>query len=102
MRKIINGKMYNTETAKLIATYDSGHFHNDFNYYYEELYLKKTGEFFLSGEGGPRTKYCEVVPGGGRAYGSDIIPLTLDEAKEWAEKHMSADYFVEVFGEVEE
>lgn len=46
MKKIINGKMYNTETAEFIDSYESG-YPKDFAYVYEALYRKKTGEFFL-------------------------------------------------------
>lgn len=102
MKKIINGKIYNTETAEYIACFDNGLPHNDFNYYYEELYRKKTGEFFLSGEGGASSPYCEYLGDGWRGYGYDIVPLELYEAKEWAERHVSADRYIEIFGEAEE
>ena len=102
MKRIINGKMYNTETANRIAAYDNGCPHNDFNYYREELYLKRTGEFFLYGEGGPATIYCNVYDDGCTGFGWDIIPLELHEAKSWCERHLSADRYVEIFGEVEE
>ena len=51
MKKIINGKMYNTETAKYCGGYEFSNC-GDFNYVCEELYQKKTGELFLYGEGG--------------------------------------------------
>jgi len=55
MKKIINGKRYDTETAQLIgsASYSN---RTDFRFWSEELYRKKTGEFFLYGEGGPASK----------------------------------------------
>ena len=56
----------------------------------------------MYGEGGPSSPYCEFIGGGARTSGCAVVPLTIEEAKEWAEEHMSADYFVEVFGEVEE
>lgn len=102
MKTIINGKLYDTETAKYIACFDNGLPHNDFNYYYEEFYRKKTGEFFLYGEGGAASPYCEYLPGGMRGYGENIIPIELYEAKEWAEEHLSTEYYIEIFGEVEE
>lgn len=33
---------------------------------------------------------------------SEIIPFTEEEAKEWAEEHIDADAYMEVFGTVEE
>ena len=49
MIKIINGKKYNTDTAKMVGDYDNNQPTNDFYYFAEELYRKKTGEFFLYG-----------------------------------------------------
>ena len=53
MKKIINGRKYDTETAKHIGSRSEGQPGN-FEYFTEDLYLKKTGEFFLLGDGGPR------------------------------------------------
>lgn len=102
MKKIINGRMYNTETAKPIKFYANDGGWRDFRHYEETLYLKRTGEFFVAGEGGPMTKYAQPCGQSGRSSGSDIIPLTEREAKEWAERHMDADEYEETFGEVPE
>lgn len=84
-KKIINGKLYDTETAKFIGYYDNGCGGRDFRHMSEELYLKKTGEFFQLGEGGPLSKYSEER--GNNTCGiSKIIPLTENEAKKWAEE----------------
>jgi hypothetical protein len=101
MRKIINGKSYDTETAKLIEEYStSGLSRSDFRYYQESLYLKKTGEFFLDGEGHAMTKYRSQC-GNSSSWGSAIIPLKLSEAKEWVENHCNERY-EEIFGQCEE
>ena len=47
MKTIINGKMYNTDTAKLIET-TSHLYPSDFGWFRESLYQKKTGEFYTS------------------------------------------------------
>ena len=101
MRMIINGRKYDTETAELIESYDNGRYGNDFGQLSESLYRKKNGEFFLHGEGGPMTVYREAV-GSMWTNGEKLIPLSVDEAKAWAEKHCSVEMFEEVFGEVEE
>ena len=46
MKKVINGKMYNTDTAKRMADWSYG-YPGNFEYYEEELYKKKTGELVL-------------------------------------------------------
>lgn len=101
MKKIINGKLYNTETAKEMAHFDNGLGGGDFGHYYEDLYLKKTGEWFLYGSGGPMSIYGEPYSNGW-VGGSEIIPYTEEEAKDWAVRHLDADEYMKLFGEVEE
>lgn len=102
MKKIINGKMYNTETATELCYTNNGLGINDFNYIEEGLYKKKTGEFFLAGNGGAMTKYAHHCADRTSCAGKAIFPLTEAEAKEWAEKHMNIEKYIEVFGEPEE
>ena len=102
MKKIIKGKIYDTDTATFLAEYDSGHSVTDFQHYTEELYQKKTGEFFIYGEGGPASRYSQACPTGGWDGGRKIVPLTYEQAREWAEKNLNADEYEEIFGEVVE
>ena len=101
MKKVINGKLYNTETAELIDNYSNGLSNRDFRNITEELYRKKNGEFFLYGYGGPLTKYRERC-GDMWGSGENIIPITEAEAKEWLETHSTTETYIEVFGQPEE
>lgn len=101
MKRIIKGKLYNTETATSIGSYQYS-YPRDFHYLREELYQKNNGEFFLSGEGGPLSKYREQVDSGGWTSGEAIIPLDVEEAKEWGEAHLDVEDYIAVFGEPEE
>ena len=101
MKKIINGKMYDTETAKEIGCYNNGLGVGDFRHLSETLYCKKTGEFFLYGTGGAMTRYAKEVSDG-ITGGEEIIPFSEREAKEWCEQHLDADTYAMVWGEVEE
>lgn len=101
MKRIIDGRKYDTDTAE----YMGGNMYSypgDFHYWCEGLYRKKNGEFFLHGEGGPMSRYSEALGNNCWGDGEDIIPLTEEEAREWAEKNLSADTYEEIFGEVEE
>lgn len=100
MKKIINGKKYDTDTAKMVLSW--GNNHTGFTYCHEELYLKKTGEFFLYGSGGPMSKYAQSCGDNCTSGGSEIIPLTEKKARLWVEEHGDADDYEEIFGEVEE
>ena len=102
MKKIINGRLYDTDTAKAIGSYSNGYGAGDLYYLNETLYRKKTGEFFLFGDGGAKTKYG--VECGNRCWTSStgINPLMEEEAKECVEEHLDADIYIDVFGTVEE
>lgn len=103
MKKIIGGKMYNTETALKIAEWANDLGKGDFEWCREVLYKKiKTGEFFLYGEGGGLSPYAGYYPGGGYTDGKEINPITEDEARKWAENKLDADEYEEIFGPVEE
>lgn len=101
-KKIINGKKYDTDTAKKVGKYDNNCLPSDFHYYEEILFQKKTGEFFLYGEGGALSKYSTSLENGWHGDGYKIIPLTTQAAIEWAEEHLDADEYEAIFGEVEE
>ena len=102
MKKIINGKLYDTEKAKKLGDWDNGLYTNDLNYVCETLYKKRTGEFFLLGEGGAATNYSERIGSNDWCYGYAIMPMSFDEAQKWAEKHLDAECYQEIFGEVAE
>lgn len=102
MKKVINGKVYDTETAKKVASWYSSYARNDFHYYEEELYQKKTGEFFLYGSGNAASKYSQSCGQNEWCGGEKIVPLTYKEAQEWAEKHLDGEEYCEIFGEPDE
>lgn len=101
MKKIINGKRYDTKTARLVGLTTYG-IPGDLYYWCEDLYLKKTGEFFIHGQGGPMSKYSQAIGENQWTGGHEIIPLSLSEAQEWVEKYLSGDEYEKIFGEVEE
>ena len=101
MKKIINGKVYNTQTAKCVGEMSWGNM-SDFAYCNEELYRKSTGEYFLFGEGGGMSKYAKSSGQNSWGWGDAIIPMTIEEAKVWAEENLDGDEYEKIFGVVEE
>lgn len=83
MKKIINGKKYETDTAKFVCY---GAFGN-FGCKTVTLYQKKNGEFF---------EYHRLD---GREW---IEPVDESEAKRFAEEQMDGDEYEKYFGEVAE
>lgn len=102
MKKIINGKVYDTETAKELGSWRNAGSWRDFSHKEETLYRKKTGEFFLYGQGGPMTNYAEATGTNSWSGGERIMPLTFADAREWGEEHLDGDEYEEIFGEVAE
>lgn len=102
MKKIINGRQYNTDTATKLGGWSSPGSYSDFNHYEETLYQKRTGEFFLFGEGGANSKYAVSQGMNSWSGGCEIIPLSWEAAQKWAEEHLSADEYESIFGPVSE
>ena len=98
----IDGKRYNINTAEFIASWDNDLPYMDFGYLKETLYRKRTGEFFLYGEGGARTKYGRVDDDGRTYIGSEkIIPLTDAEARTGLKAYEEGDWTLRDWDEVE-
>lgn len=102
MKKIINGKLYNTDTARQVGTWSNSADCNDLSWVEESLYQKKTGEFFLHGQGGPNTRYAQQLEASNWTGGETISLVSYDSARQWAEDHLTADQYQAVFGEVAE
>lgn len=83
MHKRIDGKRYDTETAKRLAYWDNDKAYNDLFYYAETLYVKRTGEYFLHLEGGPRTNLARWLSDETVIGGDEIVPITETGARVW-------------------
>lgn len=101
MKKIINGKMYNSETARYVGSYSWSN-SGDFSYFEETLYCKRTGEYFIYGHGGAMSKYAQSEGQNSWSGGEDISPMTYKNARQWAEDHLDPDVYEKEFGEIEE
>ena len=101
MKKIINNRLYDTSTARLVGSYDVD-LTDNMAYIEESLYCKRNMEYFLHGEGGLKTRYARSAGPNTWTWGEKIIPLSYDAAKEWAQEHMDADAYMKEFGPVSE
>lgn len=88
IKKIVGGKMYNTQTAKELGYYWNAKSLDDCDYFYQGLYRKKNGELFLLTQTWNNVK---VAPN-----------LTEDQAENWAEKNLDTETYVNIFGNPEE
>ena len=85
MRFIKNGRLYDTDTAKHLATWDNGVNAGDLDYFQQDLYIKHTGEYYV----------CNC---GSRGYGYAVTPMTEAEARTWCETHCSTDTYIRIWG----
>jgi len=71
MRKVIESKVYDTETAELIFEWDNGCLGGDFNSCEEALYKTKKGAWFIAGSGWPMSRYA-VQLGSNNVGGGEV------------------------------
>lgn len=102
MKKIIAGKVYDTDTATKLGVWWSSNDVRSFSHCEETLYRKRTGEYFLYGYGGPMTKYARAEGQNSWTGGDRIMPMSYDEARTWAEEHLETGEYEAAFGEVTE
>ena len=95
MKKIINGKLYDTDKALRLGVAKGG---EGFSHWCEELYQKRTGEFFLYGQGGAMTKYAQALSDNSWSGGEKIMPLSFETARQWTKEHLSAEVYARAFG----
>lgn len=101
MKKIINGKIYDTKTAVNLGNWENFWDSRDIDYVKETLFRKRTNEFFLHGEGGARSCYATIDTD--RMIGGEaILPMSYEAARKWAEDHLSTEGYEAIFGAIEE
>lgn len=95
MKKIIKDKVYDTSTAGYIGEYSR--LETDSRYWFkEELYKKRTGEYFIYGVGLSASTYDELSDVSGQ--GSEkITPISFENAKLWGKMHLDAEVYEREF-----
>ena len=101
MKKVIEGKVYNTETATKIAS-ESYSTPGDFNYVHEELYVTKKGNYFLFGKGGAASIYARDLGNNSYGGGSGIIPMSRKRAFSWCQKNDCVEAIEQYFADMVE
>jgi len=96
MKKVIDGKLYDTETAEEICGYSFGN-GGDFERVDETLYRTKKGIFFIAGSGGCQSKYARATEPGWVGGGGGIVTVAAAEALKFAEVHGEADTIAKFF-----
>ena len=102
MKRIIDGKRYDTETAEKVAWVGSwsGISRSDNTYWDAGLYRTPRGRWFLAGHGGPASLFGQPV-GNWTEGGSGIAPISEGEALRYLE-HAGNIEALEQFFAIEE
>src|SRR4030067_2916952 len=99
MKKVIDGKIYNTETAELLHEWNNGIYENDFRSCKESLYRTTTTAYFIAGEGGAMSKYARSC-GSNSMCGDDGLKVVSEaQAMQWLEEHDGSDIRTEKFAD---
>lgn len=85
-KAIINKLKYDTEVAEKITSWSNGYSFSDFNHCVETLYLTKNGNWFVVGDGGPKSRYAKKVGNGYSGSRDNIRPMTEEDAYNWLEE----------------
>lgn len=93
MKRIINNKVYDTDTARSLGTWCNTEDQASPEYISEALFRKKSGEFFLYCSGRPSS-----IPGTDCALDEKILPLTFEQAAQWGQAHLPESAFSAAFG----
>jgi len=101
VRQVIEGKLYDTETAELIHDWFNGRYVSDFKYREKTLYRTKKGAYFIHHVGGAMTDMA--VPVGNGMGGSEAIePIDETTAIRFLESHGGSEKILELFPEYAE
>lgn len=85
-QQVIDGKRYDTETARLVYNWDSGHSSDDFNQRSKGLYRTTNGNWFILHAGGPATDMAKWY-GDSCSGGQSIEPVTEEGAFAFLQEH---------------
>lgn len=100
MKRIINGRRYNTEAkgTREIARRAADCYVTDLRWWEETLYRTLHGSWFLAGEGNAMTRWAtSCVDGTGPGKG--IKPLSAREAREWLENARDTEALEQYFAD---
>jgi len=97
MKRVINGLLYNTETANKIHQWDNGYYSNDFKAREKTLYKTKNGAYFLEHQGGAMTDMSVPCGNNSRSGSCSIEPICIEDTIAFLESHDGTDVLIEHF-----
>ena len=89
MKRVIEGKRYDTETADCVADISPRRYANDAsNFHWEDTYLYRTkkGAWFIAGKGHAASRWATAC-GNGYGPGSGLQVVTAEDARLFLEQY---------------
>lgn len=102
MKKVIDGKRYDTDSAKRLGCWESDQDYRGLYHEEEELYRTKAGNYFLYCYGGAASQYSKKTGPNEWSSNELIQPISEERARKWAEDHLDGDAYEMIFGAVDE
>jgi len=100
MNKILDGVRYNTEAAIEIGS-ASQSYKGDCRYWKATLYVTpRSKRFFIAGTGGPMSRFAQSAGVNQWSGGSDLIPMSKEDALEWAEDFLTIGEIEKHFSDI--
>jgi hypothetical protein len=95
MKKIIEGKRYDTQTAIHVANHWNGRARSDHRFDETDLYRTRSGNWFLAGFGGGMSRWS----GSSGTFESGLKPIDADEARKFLDEAGLTDLAEQHFGD---
>ena len=103
MKKLTDEKIYNPETALEICELVCNCGDGDLSWHETMLYRSKKGAFFISGWGGPTSRWARAESQGCYSGGEGLELISQSEAQRYAEEMgLSPDEMIAAGFEIEE
>lgn len=99
MRQVIEGKVYNTETATLLHEWQNGREYGDFRYRSKALYRTPKGAYFLLHDGGAMTDMARATGENSWTGSSRIEVVSLRDALRFLESHNGTEVLIREFAD---
>lgn len=103
MKKIINNRVFDTDTAQLIKCADHDNITSNEGSCKQNLYRKRTGDYFLCVSGARADSFHNLrLTDAKHDRERHIYLLTFEQARAWCEAEMTAEEWLENFEPAED
>jgi len=99
MKRIVNGKVYNTETAELVHEWWNGRSTSDFRHRSKDLYRTKKGAWFILHAGGPMTDMAVSCGSNNYTGSKSIEPISEGDVLAFLETHGGEEVLEKYFAD---